>query len=96
MARTHPIEQKETRISMRVDPERKALIVRAARLRHTTVSNFILENAYSVAREIIADETQITMTKEQFAHMCHVLDNPPAANLQKMRKLLNTKTVLDE
>jgi len=95
MPRVQTIEPRETRISVRVDPERKAVIARAAKIRHTTISNFVLENAYSAASEILADETQIIMTKEQFEHMCRVLDNPPAANLKKMRKLLKTKTVLD-
>lgn len=80
---------------MRVDPERKAVIARAAHIRHKSISEFVLENAYGAAREIIADETQVTMTKEQFEYMCKVLDAPPAQQLKKMRKLLNTKTVLD-
>lgn len=95
MPRIQTVEPKEVRISMRVDPERKAVIARAARIRHTTISDFVLENAYDAAREIIAEETQISMTKEQFEYMCRVLDTPPAANLKKMRKLLTTKTVLD-
>lgn len=95
MPSTHIIGQKESRISMRVDPERKAVIARAAHIRHKTISEFILDNAYGAAREIVADETQIMMTQAQFEYMCKILDNPPASNLKKMRKLLNTKTVLD-
>jgi uncharacterized protein (DUF1778 family) len=95
MLRTETVEPKELRISMRVDPERKAVIARAAKIQHTTISDFVLENAYGAAREIIAEETQISMTKKQFEAMCRILDHPPTANLKKMRKLLNTKTVLD-
>ena len=89
-------EPQETRISMRVDPQRKAMIARAAKIQRTTISDFVLENAYQIASEIVADETTITMTEEQFEHICRVLDNPPKKNLAKMRKLLNTKTVFDE
>lgn len=96
MPRTQTVEPRETRISMRVDPQRKAVIARAAKIQHTTISDFVLENAYQVASEIVADETSITMTKEQFEHMCRVLDNPPAESLARMRNLLNTKTVFDE
>lgn len=96
MSGTQPREQQETRISMRVDPKRKAVIARAAKIQHTTISHFILENAYQVASGIVADETSITMTKEQFEHLCEVLDQPPKDSLSKMRKLLNTKTVFDE
>lgn len=89
-------EPREMRISMRVDPYRKAVIGRAAKLRHTTISDFVLDNAYQAASQIIADETNISMTEEQFKYMCNLLDTPPAENLKRMKKLLNTKTVLDE
>jgi uncharacterized protein (DUF1778 family) len=95
MATVQTVEPRELRISMRVDSERKAVIARAAYIRHTTISDFVLENAYDAAREIIAEETQIRMTKEQFEYMCQILDAPPAENLKKMRKLLTSKTVLD-
>lgn len=96
MIKAKIFENKESRISVRVDLKRKAVIARAARIRHTTISDFILDNAYSRAREIIADETQISMTQEQFDYLCSILDNPPRANLKKMHDLLNSKTILDE
>ena len=96
MPGTQTFEPQESRISMRVDPHRKAMIARAAKIQHTTISDFMLENAYQVASEIVADETNITITKKQFEHLCRALDNPPKKNLAKMRKLLNTKTVFDD
>lgn len=89
-------QSKEMRISMRVDPRRKAVIARAAKIQHTTISDFMLDNAYQAASEIVADETSIVMTDEQFEQMCRILDNPPKDSLAKMHKLLNTKTVFDE
>lgn len=81
---------------MRVDSYRKDVISRAAKLQHTTLSDFVLENAFQAASQVIADETNITMTEEQFSYLCKLLDAPPAKNLAKMRELLNKKTVLDE
>lgn len=92
---THTSETKETRISMRVDPFRKAIIDKAAKIQHTTMSDFILENAYQTARQVIADETQILMSEEQFDHMCKLLDSPPKESLKRMKNLLNSKTILD-
>lgn len=89
-------EHKEIRISMRVDQHRKDVISRAAKLQHATLSDFVLDNAYQAASKVIADETSLTMSEEQFDYMCKLLDTPPAKNLEKMQKLLNTKTVLDE
>lgn len=96
MPRTQTVEPRESRISMRVDPQRKAVIARAAQIRHTTISDFVLENAYSAASDIVADETSIVMTAQQFDAFCRVLDNPPKASVAKMRQLLETKTVFDE
>jgi uncharacterized protein (DUF1778 family) len=96
MSKTVTLEPRETRISVRVDPDRKAVIARAAKIRQTTISDFVLENAYNAATKILADETRIVMTAVQFKHFCHALDNPPPASLAKMKKLLNTKTMFDE
>lgn len=95
MARAARSDHRETRISMRVDRQRKAVIARAAKIQHTTISDFVLENAYRAASEVVGDETSITMTKEQFERLCQVLDNPPKENVAKMRRLLKTKTVFD-
>ena len=47
---------KESRLSIRVDPERKAVIARAAKQHGHTISDFVLENAYQMATELLADE----------------------------------------
>lgn len=95
MPTIHTGESRELRINMRVDAMRKAVIARAAHIRDTTISDFVLENAYHAAKEIVADETEIKMSKEQYDYLCKVLDTPPAENVKKMRKLLTSKTVLD-
>lgn len=87
---------RETRISMRIDPERKEIISRAARIRHTTLSAFMIENAYNAASELLADQTQIVMSKKEIAHFFKILDNPPPKNIQAIRKLLAEPSILDE
>ena len=39
---------KESRLSIRVDPERKAVIARAAKQLGHTISDFVLETAYQI------------------------------------------------
>jgi uncharacterized protein (DUF1778 family) len=95
MSKAQKIEPRETRISMRVDPDRKAVIARAAKIKHTTISDFVLENAYQAASNVVAEETSIIMTESQFNYMCKILDNPPKDNVAKMKKLLKTKTIFD-
>jgi uncharacterized protein (DUF1778 family) len=88
--------RKETRISVRVKPFQKALISRAARLRQTTLTEYVLENALRAASELLAEEKTIEMTPAQFKRFCRALDAPPARNLKAMRRLLNEPSVLDE
>ena len=45
---------KESRLSIRVDPARKAVIARAAKQYGRTISDFVLENAYQMATELLA------------------------------------------
>jgi len=87
---------KETRISVRIKPAQKAIIARAAQLRHTTLTDFVLENALQAASQLVAEETHFEMTPEQFRRFCRALDAPPAKNLRAMRQLLNGPSVLDE
>ncbi len=54
------------RINLRTSPEAKALIERAAALMGTTVSGFMLQNAYDAARRIVADNDTLTMSQAAF------------------------------
>jgi uncharacterized protein (DUF1778 family) len=47
--RTSRAQAKESRISVRVNPSQKAIIARAAKLRHTTLTDFVIENAFQSA-----------------------------------------------
>jgi uncharacterized protein (DUF1778 family) len=96
MAHQDQAYSSETRISMRIDPARKEVISRAARIRHTTLSAFMIENAYSAATELLADQTQIVMSEKEIDHFFNVLDKPPQKNINALVKLLSTKSVLDE
>jgi uncharacterized protein (DUF1778 family) len=88
-------EAKETRISVRIKPAQKAMIERAARLRHTTLTDFVVDHALHLASQLVGDETQMLMTAAQFKRFCRALDAPPPSNLRAMRMLLNEPTILD-
>lgn len=68
---------KESRLSIRADAARKAVIARAARRQGHTLSDFVLENAYQMATELLADEEPVSLSKKQVAHIFETLD-PPA------------------
>ena len=96
MAKNHSTSSnKESRLSIRVDPERKAVIARAAKQYGHTISDFVLENAYQMATELLADHGTIDLSKKQVAHIFEVLDHPPAKSVAAVRKLLAERSILD-
>jgi uncharacterized protein (DUF1778 family) len=86
---------KESRLSIRVDPERKAMIARVSKQLGHTISDFVLENACEMAAELLADEGRIVLNKKQMAHIFEVLDHPPAKSAAAVRKLLSERSILD-
>jgi uncharacterized protein (DUF1778 family) len=86
---------KEARLSIRVDPARKAVIARAAELHGDTLSDFVLENAYQMAAELLADEGDVALNKKQIAHIFENLDHPSAKSVAAVRKLLRERSILD-
>src|SRR5947199_8310627 len=65
MAKDHSTSSnKESRLSIRVDPDRKAVIARAAKQHGHTISDFVLENAYQMATELLADEGTVELSQK--------------------------------
>lgn len=95
MARNPASSTKESRLSIRVDSVRKAVIARAAKQHGDTISDFVLENAYQMATELLADEGKISLNKKQLAHIFETLDRPPAKSVAAVRKLLTERSILD-
>lgn len=91
----NPSKNKKARLSIRIDAARKAVIARAAKQVGRTMSEFVLENAYQVASELLVDEQPISLSKKQIAHIFETLDHPPATRVAAVRKLLSERSVLD-
>jgi len=85
----------ESRLSIRVDAARKAVIARAAKQQGETLSDFVLENAYQVATELLADEGPVSLTRKQLTHIFETLDKPPPGSVAAVRKLLTERSILD-
>lgn len=86
---------KESRLSIRVDAQRKAVIARAAKRHGHSISDFVLDNAYQMATELLADEGTISLSKKQVAHIFEVLDHPTTKSVAAVRKLLTERSILD-
>lgn len=78
MPATHANES--ARINLRTSAEAKALIERAAALMGTTVSSFMLQNAYEAARRIVTENNTLLMTERDFDAFTASIENPPEPN----------------
>jgi uncharacterized protein (DUF1778 family) len=95
MGKSQSASTRESRLSIRVDARRKAVIARAAKRHGDTLSDFVLENAYQIATELLADEEAISLSRKQLAHIFETLDHPPVKSVAAVRKLLSDRSILD-
>ncbi|HEX4133507.1 MAG TPA: DUF1778 domain-containing protein [Bryobacteraceae bacterium] len=76
-------------------PLQKDVIARAAELKQTTLTNFMVQQAFEAAQHILADQTHFYLTPEKWDEFAAALDAPPR-NLPGLRELLGGPNVFDE
>ena len=89
-----PSSVKATRVQLRLRPDQKAVLARAAQLRQTSLSNFMLEHAYEAAQRVLAEQVDIIMPPAEWAAFCKALDAPPR-KIPAFKKLLREASVFD-
>ncbi len=85
---------KTDRLDIRITPEARRLLQQAARERHTTISQFVLESALHSANTVLAERSRIALNADQWAAFMAALDAPPRRH-PRMERLLNEPTILD-
>jgi uncharacterized protein (DUF1778 family) len=75
------------RINLRTSAEAKAMIERAAALMGTTVSSFMLQNAYDAARRIVSETDTLLLTQRDFEAFTTSIEKPPKPKAA-LRKLM--------
>ena len=68
------------RMNIRVKPEGKARLLRAAALRHTDLTSFVTQSALREAESVIAESDVIKVSERDFNRILTLLDNPPKPN----------------
>jgi len=89
------LNQKTTRLNIRTNARQKELITKAAQIKHTTVSDFVLENACEAAHEILAQRNYFNLSDEKWTAFCDALDAPPK-DIDSLKKLLLEPGVFDD
>jgi uncharacterized protein (DUF1778 family) len=86
--------QRSDKLDIRISPEAKRVLQEAARERHTTISQFVIDSALGAAHDVLAERTRIGLDSEQWTLFVRALDAPPRRH-PRMERLLKEKTVLD-
>jgi uncharacterized protein (DUF1778 family) len=68
------------RMYLRVRPEQKATLMRAAALRHTDLTDFVLQPALREAKAVIEESERIVLSERDSRLVLDLLENPPAPN----------------
>lgn len=68
------------RLSLRMAPEIKARIARAAALRQADLTNFVTQAALREADAVIETAERIKLTEGSYEHLLALLENPPVPN----------------
>jgi uncharacterized protein (DUF1778 family) len=84
-----------TKVQLRLRRLQKDVIARAAELKQTTLTNFMVEKSFEAAQEILANQRHFYLSPEKWDEFCAALDAPPK-DLPNLRKLLSEPTIFDE
>jgi uncharacterized protein (DUF1778 family) len=85
---------KGTKVQLRLRPDQKAILARAAEVRRTSLSSFMLEHAFEAAQQVLASQVDIVMTPKEWDAFRKALDAPPRT-LPALQRLLTEASVFD-
>jgi len=74
-----PLESNE-RLSLRIASEEKSLLIRAAALQHTHLTEFVTRTVVAAARKVIERNERVELTERDSLHVLNMLEEPPPPN----------------
>lgn len=74
------VVEDNSRMSLRIRPDDKALLMRAVAYTHTDLTEFVLRNAIQAAKAVIAQAEHVALSERDSLHVLDVLEHPPAPN----------------
>ena len=86
------IVETNSRVSLRIPSEDKALLVRAVDLEQTTLTDFMLRYAVQAARTVIEQAERVELSQRDSLHVLDLLENPPAPNTKLTQAAQNLPT----
>ena len=84
------IEVKRETLNIRIKPEERNLIDRAAKTRGKNRTDFILEAARLAAEDALLDQVIFSVSPEAYAQFLARLDMPPKPNARLLKTMQTT------
>lgn len=72
--------QENSRISLRIRPEQKKLILRAAAFQETDLTDFVLKHTLTAAENVIDRAERLQLSRRDSLRVLDLLENPPSPN----------------
>ena len=94
MLASNPPHAKRETLNLRIKPEERGLIDRAAKARGKTRTDFILDAARLAAEEALVDQALIVAGPEAYAAFLARLDAAPQPN-ERLRRTMQTAAPWD-
>ncbi len=69
-----------SRVSLRIRREEKALLLRAVALKHTDLTDFVIRHAVQAAKAVIEQSDHVQLSERDSHRVLKLLENPPAPN----------------
>ena len=69
-----------SRMSLRIRPQEKALLLRAVALKQTDLTDFVLRHALRAAKAVIERADRVPLSARDSLRVLNLLENPPAPN----------------
>jgi uncharacterized protein (DUF1778 family) len=69
-----------SRMSLRIRAEEKALLMRAVALKHTDLTDFVIQHAVRAAKAVIEQADRLQLSDRDSLRVLDLLENPPEPN----------------
>ena len=69
-----------SRMSLRIPAGEKALLLRAAALRRTDLTDFVRQHSLSAAKAVILESERLELSERDSLRVLAMLENPPKPN----------------
>ena len=71
------IARKDERVNLRVDARTKAMLVKAAEISGTPLTEFVVQTALERADRLVSQPKVTTVSNEEFFRVLDLIENPP-------------------